>query len=159
MKEEEKKDDIQKLPKGAVMSQEVAEQELERWFDFRRVKERIRNNPDEGVGYDVTRQALIDGFMYGQLEFIQESGILKQKLFWPVENEDGEVVLKELLWKPRIREKDLANPMKNVKQSDTNGRMKAYISAYTGENKGVLGMMDLADDYGLATSINTYFLL
>jgi len=147
------------LPKGAVMAKEVAEKELEAWFDYRRVKEKVRNNPDENLGYDVTREALVDGFMYGFLRFDSETGVLIQSLEWPVENESKEVILKELNWKPRIKERELTEPMKGVKATDTNGRMKAYISAYTGVVKTKLGALDLASDYALAQSINTYFLL
>lgn len=146
------------LPKGAVMSKEVAEKELEKWFDHRKVKEKVRNNPDETLGYDVIREALIDGFMYGQLIFDKESGILIQKLLWPVEKESGEILISELNWKPRIKERDLTEPMKGIKSTDSTGRMKAYISAYTGVNRIHLGSMDLADDFSLAQSINTYFL-
>lgn len=148
------------LEKGAVMTVSLAEKELEKWFDYRKVKERLRNNPDESLGYDVTRQALIDGFVFGHLVFNPENGILTQKLEWPIEKGDSkEVVVKELNWKPRIKERDLTEPMKGIKATDSSGRMKAYISAYTGVDRNQLGSLDLASDYSLAQMINTYFLL
>lgn len=151
--------ETKELPKGAVMAHEVAEKELEKWFDYRRVKEAVRNNADETIGYDVNREKLIEGFMYGQLNFDEESGILSQVLDWPVEKESGEIILSELKWKPRIKERDLTEPMKGVKTNDSNGRIKAFVSAYTSTDRIILGSLEHATDYNLAQSIVTYFLL
>lgn len=145
------------LPKGAVMSEKLATLELEKWFDFRKVKEGSRRNIDEELEVDIMAKKMIEGFMYGQLRFVDD-GVLTQFLDWPVETESKSVSIKELNWKPRFRESDLTAPMKGVKNNDTSGRMKAYMSAITGVNKINIGNLDYSD-YALSQTIVSYFLL
>ena len=140
-----------------VIGKDVAIKSLNDWHDYRRIKEGQRISLDPETGKDVTREKLIEAFEYGILIFEEKTGVLIQKLEWPVKTESGEIKLQELKWKPRIQERDLNEPMKGVSPKDTFGMMKAYISAATGVNKGFLGSMDLSD-YSLSQSINNYFL-
>lgn len=140
-----------------IMAKEVAEKEVEKWFDYRRVKDSARFSPDENTGKDILREKLIESFMYGELIFDDKTGVLKQILIEPVKKESGEIVLKELNFKPRIKRSALNEPMKSVKTNDTDGRLRAWISAITGANKAYLGSMDTSD-YSTAEAIVTYFL-
>jgi hypothetical protein len=144
------------LPKGAMMSEDVAKAELEKWFDYRKMKENSRVNTDEELGRDVMADKMVEGFMYGSLVF--EDGNLKQILDFPIETESKSVKVEDLVWKPRFKERELSDPMKGVKASDSSGRMKAYISAITGVQKGIIGAMDYSD-YALSQTIVSYFLL
>lgn len=149
----------EELPKGAIMAYEVAEKELEKWFDFRKVKDAVRDSPDDTLGYDPNRRTLIEGFMFGMLKINSDNGILTQTLEWPPEKEKGGVLFSEMNWKPRIKERDLTEPMKGVKPKDSSGRIKAHISAFTSIDKNWIGSLDYSSDYSLAQSIVTYFLL
>jgi len=144
------------LPKGAIMSEEVAALELERWFDFRKVKDKARNNKDED-GKDVMREKMIEGFMYGLLTFFPENGHLIQKLEFKIENESKSFSISELDWKPRFQKKDLTACLVGIKTKDTDGRMDAYIAAITGIDRLKLGSMDFSD-YSLSQAIVSYFL-
>lgn len=146
------------LPKGAVMAEALAEAELERWFDHRKVKEKARHNIDEDLNKDVMREKMIEGFMYGLLEYNPESGKLHQVLEFPIESEGKSQIINELVWKPRFRETELTIPMRGVKTNDQSGRMKAYMSAITGVDRIKLGALDYSD-YSLAQTIVSYFLL
>lgn len=139
------------------LSEELAKIELEKWFDFRRMKDKSRSNIDEDLGRDVMADKMVEGFMYGQLEF-REDGILVQHLDFPIENESKTISIKELNWKPRFRESELNDPMKGVKNNDSSARMKAYMQAITGVSKLHLGTMDFSD-YSLSQTIVSYFLL
>lgn len=146
-----------KLAKGAVMGADVAEKELEAWHDFRKIKPKHRVSINEDTGKDNVREKLIEAFEYGELEFNQETGILKQKLQFPVTKEGGEVLLSELNWRPRYKDRDTIAPMKGVKPNDNFGIIRAYVSAITNTDKSIISSMDGAD-MGLAQSINNYFL-
>jgi hypothetical protein len=147
----------EELPKGAVMSEDVAKAELEKWFDHRKMKEKARANVDDELGRDVMADKLVEGFMYGLLT-LSEDGYLTQKLDFVIETESKSVKVSELVWKPRFKERELAEPMKGVKANDSTGRMKAYIAAITGVQKALLGSMDYSD-YSLSQTIVSYFLL
>lgn len=151
------KKEEEQLPKGAVIVESVAKVELEKWFDFRKTKEKSRNNIDEDLGRDVMADKMIEGFMYGNL-VLDDVGNLTQKLEFPLGTESKSVSLKQLIWKPRFRESELSEPLRGVKTNDSSGRMKAYMSAITGESKSLLGTLDYTD-YGLSQTIVSYFLL
>lgn len=148
----------EELPKGAVISEDIAKIELEKWFDCRKTKEKARINIDEDLGRDVMADKLVEGFMYGLLILDAENGNLTQKLDFPVGTESKSVSIKELIWKPRFRESELNEPLKGVKTNDSSGRMKAYMSAITGAPKSLLGSLDYSD-YSLSQTIVSYFLL
>ena len=147
----------EELPKGAVIVESVAKAELEKWFDFRKTKDKARINIDEDIGRDVMADKLVEGFMYGNLVF-DNLGNLTQKLEFPLGTESKSTSLKDLIWKPRFRESELNEPLKGVKTNDSSGRMKAYMSAITGVSKPLLGSLDYSD-YSLSQTIVSYFLL
>jgi len=154
MKTETKNND---LPKGAIMAMEVAEKEIETWFDYRKTKETARDVINEDIGYDYSRRTIVEGFMYGMLTFDKTIGVLTQKLEYPLSNESGDFGLKELKFQPRLKRNALIEPMRGVKASNSEGKVEAWISAATGTTKSLLGKMDVSD-YGLAEIIITYFL-
>lgn len=147
----------EKLPNGAVMTAEQAEIEVNKWFDFRKVKPKARDNYNEEVGKDALLEKMIEGFEYGLLIFDPEKGYLKQKLEFPYQSENGGVKISELDWKPRFREKELAEPLKGVKPNDREGRMKAHVAAITGIDRSFIGSLDYSD-WSLSSTIVSYFL-
>lgn len=152
-----KKKEEEQLPKGAVIVESVAKAELEKWFDFRKTKDKARINIDEDLGRDVMADKMVEGFVYGNL-VLDDLGSLTQKLEFPLGTESKSASLKQLIWKPRFKESELNEPLKGVKTNDNSGRMKAYMSAITGESKSLLGSLDYSD-YGLSQTIVSYFLL
>lgn len=145
------------LPKGVVMTAEQAEKEVNDWFDYRRIKPGARDNYNEEVGKDALLEKLVEGFEYGLLIFNPENGHLIQKLEFPYQSEKGGVSVKQLDWKPRFREKELANPLKGVKPNDREGRMKAHVAAITGIDMQLIGSLDYSD-WSLSSTIVSYFL-
>ena len=47
--------------------------------------------------------------------------------------------------------------MKGIKNNDSDGRLRAWMSAITGVNKSLLNLLD-TNDYSVAEAIVTYFL-
>lgn len=141
--------------KEPIIAEEVAENELESWFDFRKTKPNQRNNPNALTGVDISRKKLIESIMYGVISFDPKTGELTQKLVWPLKKDDAPY-LSELKYKPRLTRLDVMNAGKGLKATDVEGKQAAYLAAATGTSIGVLNKMD-EDDRGIADTIAGYF--
>lgn len=127
---------------------EVAAQEIDKWLDLKSVPNRKRENNAEHV------EALVDAVANGKL-IMEPDGFITLKLSHPTgEKGDG---VKELKFKPRIKVSTLGAQLQGLKAGDAIGIMVGYISAITGEAKGVIKDLDLVD-YDLAQSIAIFFI-
>lgn len=127
-----------------VVTREVAERELNGWLEFRRVSDRRRENFEEQV------ETLIDAICSGIVTITSDNEIL-MKLQYPSD------LCKELKFKSRLTVRDLRTRLANVKASDGDARIEAYLIALTGTTQGAIGLMDTAD-YSLASSVVVFFL-
>jgi hypothetical protein len=140
-----------------VISQDVAELEIEKWFDYRRTRPDLRNKPNSITGVDLSREALVNSMMYGLLSYNESSGELIQILSFPLKRESGEIELSQLVYKPRLTRLEVINASRGIKATDIEGKQAAYLSATTGVAIGKLNKLD-ESDRGLADTIAGYFL-
>lgn len=144
--------------KDPAISRDVAEKELESWFDYRKVRPDLRDKPNSITGEDTSKEAMINGIMYKQLSFDNKEGNLIQTLSFPVTKKDsGDIVLDKLIFKPRLTRLDVLNAGKGLKPNDFDGKQASYLSAATDIGIGTLNKMD-ESDRGLSDIITGYFL-
>lgn len=130
----------------SVMTKELAEKEVNLWFDFKRIKTRKREENGGSI------ESLIDGFMSGSLTIDPDTAEISLKLSFPL----GSNNIEKLVFKPRLKVREAHKHLKNVSASDVDGRILAYVSALTDQNSGVVKEMD-TEDYSLAQSIAIFF--
>lgn len=133
-----------------TVTREIAEQEVSKWLDIKRVKSKKRDDMSDSI------EALIDCFEDGTLR-LNDEGELIQSLIFPITNPDGEVTVKELTYAPRVKVRSINNAMKNVKTGDYRGMVCGYIVALTGKVKGIIDSLD-EDDYRVGQTISMFFL-
>lgn len=131
--------------KAKKLSREVAEQEVNAWLDFKKVRDRKRESSEDSI------ESLVYGFMDGDLVMDSESKEITLKLQFPIGGS-----INELKFKPRLRLNDVHSHLKNVKSSDVDGRILAYVCALTGQNSGIISNMD-SEDYSIAQSLAVFF--
>lgn len=129
---------------------EVAKKDFEKWLDFKKIRERKReDNADFG-------EKIIDGIVSGDI-IVKDDCKLNVKLRFPLLDENKKPVHEVLIFKPRIQVWELNKKLKGVKADDGDGRIAAYIAALTEINKGLVEKMD-TEDSSLCQSIVMYFL-
>lgn len=141
----------------SIISEDAAIAEIESWFEYRKVRQDLRNKPNAITGVDTSREALVNSVMYGVISVNTENGELTQKLNFPVTKEGGEVVFSELIFKPRLTRLEILNAGKGLKPTDFEGKQASYLAAATGTSIGLLNKMD-ESDRGLSDVIAGYFL-
>ena len=138
--------------KKAKVSLSQAREEVESWLDYKKIRDSQREENQDNI------EALVEWISEGVLSYDQSSGVFTHRLQFPLKNdgEGGGNFLEELTYKPRIRVKDTKPHMKGVKSSDADGRVMAYLSAITNQNRSILENLDYSD-YSIATNIVVFF--
>lgn len=129
---------------GSKVSREIAEQEVTKWMDSKRMKSKKRESNAESV------ENLVDAISDGYLALDEETNVFTLKLSFPI---DG---VTDLKFKPRLTVAEAHKRLERVKPTDVDARIMAYICALTGQNSGVIGALD-TDDYGICQSIAVFF--
>lgn len=130
-----------KLPK------DVAEQEVIKWLDYKKVTESRREEKAEQI------KALTNAISDGQV-ILNEDYTLQQVLL----SEVGlEVKIKELKYKARLSGAQIQAHLQGVKPNDIDGRLYGYIAALTSQPKEIIRNLDTEDLY-VAQTIAFFFL-
>jgi len=132
------------------LSYDQAQKEISEWLGFKHISERKRKDNED------QEEVLIDNMTQGLLS-VNDDKSLRYKLKEPLKSEDGDVLMEEINFKPRIRVSELNKRLKGIKANDIEGRMLAYIAAITGENTGKIGQL-YTEDYEVCSAIVNYFL-
>lgn len=127
------------------VSKEVATEEVNKWLDYKKVKEKKR------VAYKDAIESLADAISEGAL-VLNEDFSLTQTLDFPV---GADKQFKSLDYKPRIDVSTIQKYMNGVTGGD--GRILATIAALSGQAKEVVAKMD-TEDYSVASSVAIFFL-
>jgi len=130
-----------------VVTREQATLEVNSWLDKKKVYESTRESQKDSI------DLLIEAMVNGDLKLDPDFNFIHKLLVPEVLN--GEVA--ELKYKLRLNDKMLKPCMNGVKSNDADGRLTAYISALTGQVKGILEGLDTADKK-IALSIAVFFL-
>ena len=134
----------------AIVNKKMAQDEVSKWLDIRRTKEGKREDMADSIED-------LEGYFEEGILTLSEDGKLTQKLEDPLKNAEGTVTLKELVFVPRIRLKDVNSNMSGVKSTDGDGRLLGYASALTGVNRRIIENIDY-DDWKISQTIITFFL-
>jgi len=130
------------------VSLEIAQKDISSWLDSKRVSEKKRKDNERVV------DTLVSAVMEGNLVWDEEQKLLKQRLQWPVgENEE----LKHIDFKQRITQGDISARLRNAKSDDAFAVMGVYISAITGQPIAILDKLD-SSDYSIAQSVAVFFM-
>lgn len=130
------------------VSPEVAEKEVNKWLDHKKVDENKRASNSDNIA--ALKLAIEEGY----LTYDSKENIFVQKLKFPIG--DGESI-KEFKYKSRLKMSEVQTRTKNVKASDAFGMVTAYICALTGQNSGLVSELD-TEDHRVAQSIAVFFL-
>jgi len=128
-------------------TKEVAEQEVNKWLDYRDV------TPGQRETFKDSIKLLVEGVEKGVLS-IDGEFLIKQKLKFKI----GEKVpVTELEFKPRIRVGTIHGKSKEFESTDATGNLFGIITALTGQAIGIVKDMDQAD-YKYARAIAVFFM-
>jgi hypothetical protein len=133
-----------------TISQDVASKEIQRWLDAKKVSASKRTAMADSI------DALVNAVQDGNLIVSDDGTELTQILNYEVGSENP---LKQLKFKLRISVDELHKRMvgSQVKSTDTDGRLRAYASALTGQSYVNIGNLD-SSDYSITTTVVTFFL-
>lgn len=126
------------------VSREVAEKDVERWLDFKRVKELKREKNKEAI------ESIIECIMDGTL-VIDDECVITHNLLFPLGNDEN---IKELKYAPRLTVGRISEYTKNAKTNDE--RVRGYISALSGVSNGLLSNME-TEDYSVVGNVVIFF--
>ncbi|MBL4810410.1 MAG: hypothetical protein JKY43_10195 [Phycisphaerales bacterium] len=131
-----------------VVSIDVAQSEINKWLDYKKVNEGKRESNSNTI------ESLVSAVQVGKLRFDDTKKTLVQTLDFPLgKNQD----IKDLEYQSRIGVGKIHRHLKGLKSDDADGRLLAYVSALTNQPKGIIGEMD-TEDYTVGQSIAIFFL-
>jgi hypothetical protein len=131
------------------VSFDVAAAEVGKWLEAKEITERKQERFKEAI------EIMIEGVEYGRLAFDFDSMKITQHLSVPVTDADGNSVLKELVYKPRLTVAELQS--KTKAETDGSSRLVTVTAALTGQPLGMIGKLDTSDN-SYAQSISVFFL-
>ena len=138
------------IPQTEKVTRKVAESEVNKWLDHKKVKDKKRENLQDQI--DVMVDAIIDGSLVLDQDFK-----FTHTLSFPIKNANGEITVKSLTYKPRLSVKEINSRMKGVKANDADARVVGYIAALTDQPAAVLTSLD-TEDNSLSQAFATFFL-
>jgi len=132
-----------------VVSLDVAQAEVEKWLDYKKVSQGKRDKQKAQI------EVLVDAVCDGTL-------VLKEDLTWvhnlkfPVTLADKEE-LKTLSYKPRISQGEAHMHLQRFKADDVDGRVLAYVLALTKTPQDFIKRLD-TEDSSIAQGIAIFFI-
>lgn len=132
------------------ITEEVARREVGKWLDYKKVKDKKRENLEAQI--DVIVDNIVDGTLV-----LDSDHKFTHTLSFPLTNAKGEVTLKSVTYKPRLTVKEINSKMSGIKASDADGRVIGYIAALTDQPSAIIANMD-TEDNSLAQAFATFFL-
>ena len=126
------------------VSREVAENEVNRWLDHKRVKESKRERNREAI------EGIVEAVMDGTFT-IDDECVITHKLSFGLGNDE---VIKELKYIPRLTVGRIGEYTKTAKTNDE--RVRGYIAALAGVANGIVATME-TEDYSVAGNVVIFF--
>lgn len=130
------------------VSREAAEAEVLKWLDFKKVKQRVRD--DMGDAIEALTCAIEDGDLILREDFFFELSLAN-----PIDS--GDSPIKNLVFKPRLRQFEIEDAMKGLDMKNGIQMMKGIASALTDQPRAVLGKT-YENDWGLIQNISVFFI-
>jgi len=129
------------------ISYEIAQQEVNKWLDARRVSVSKRESQEAAIS------SLIEAVMYGNI-VIDENNQITQTLTYPIGENDS---FTKLTYKTRITQGEVSTRISALKNSDSLSVISAYVSALTTQPLSLLQKLDTTD-YSLCQTIAVFFI-
>jgi hypothetical protein len=129
------------------VNRELAEQTVDKWLDYKRVK------PAKRESYKASIENITDAIEEGSLIFNEETHELEYTLDIPI----GESKIQVLKFRPRLTVGEINKRLKGVSPKEADARVVAYVSALTGQNSGVIELLD-TNDYDVCQAISVFFM-
>ena len=126
-----------------VLNRELAEKEVNKWLDSKKVRATVRRENKDNI------EAIIDGFEDGLLVLSEETNAIKQTLIFPTG------AIKEIIIQPRLKVSERIERLKNA-GNDADSRVVARLAALSGNMTEALKGMD-ADDLAVSRNITAFF--
>lgn len=133
-----------------VVSEEIAKKEVEKWMDFKNLKQRKRDERESEI------ETIVESICDGDLTLDKEFNFV-QKLRNPVKDVEGKVILSEFKFKPRLLLEEVEPFLMNVKSTNMIGMLAAYTSALTGVGAGLTKKID-TDENKTTQAVVMFFL-
>ncbi len=133
----------------ALVSKEVATKDIDRWLDYKKVRDSKREANKEYI--DSLVAAVCDGLLV-----VNDDLTITQTLLFPIEDKEGKDAFKTLEYKARLNVSLLHLHMNGIKPGDNDGRLLAHVAALTAKPKELIKKID-TEDYGIALSIAVFF--
>jgi len=134
------------MKKKEAIATSVARIEVEKWLDFKRVKDKHRESNSETIDH------LVESFEDGTLMLDDDHNIIMNLTFGVGEGEK----IESLKFKPRLKVGEIHNSMKGIKSTDADARVLSYIATLTDQPIGVIRQLD-TEDYRISSSVVVFF--
>lgn len=142
----------QTQPQGLkAVSMDVAQEEVNKWLDYKKVGDKQRESQQDMI--DLLQDAICEGL----LTLDPEKYFFHQTLKLPIQDDNGNDILSEIKYRPRINEHQLTPFLKGVKATDIKGMITAYVAALSSQNNGMIKRLD-TEDRRIADAIAIFFL-
>ena len=133
----------------AKINREVASKDVYGWLDSKKIMESTKESNEDSI------ELLIDAVVEGIVVIDDKTFLMTHNLQFPI-GEDKAV--KSLTYKNRINDFNLEPCMKGVKPTDSQGMMRAYIQALSGQSKSILKGLDQGTDKKISQAVVIFFL-
>lgn len=130
------------------VTKEIATKEVTAWLDYKRTKEAQRESLKGQI------DTLVEAVMFGDVSINPDTQVITHKLIVP---EATDKLYTELEYKPRISVGELQKASTNVKATDFDGKVVAYISALTGKGISHIQKLD-SEDFKIGQAIALFFM-
>lgn len=126
---------------------EVAEAEITKWLDKKKVLPKTRDKHKEHI------ETLTNAIEEGHLSFDEDSGEFIHKLLFSL----GEGAISELRYKCRINHNSMKPNLKGIDPTNVDDRLLALIATLTTQPRGIISALDSVDN-DIARSIAIFFI-
>jgi hypothetical protein len=136
-----------------VLTADKAMIEINKWLEFKDV------DAEDRVMYQANLKRMANAMVSGRLSLNADTMVFTQKLKFPLTDakDKSKVILAEISFQPRCAGGDLKRASQNVKSTDFDGKVLAYIAALTGESPGYIDKLD-SEDLKVGQSIAVFFM-
>lgn len=132
------------------ISEELALAEVQKWLDFKKVDEDAIDNVEK------QKKEIAKSISRGHL-ILKKDMSFEHILKFPILDDGGKPFREKLVYRPRLKLSEVERETDKVNMSNSFQLIRAYISALTGENSGIIKGLDTSDQK-IATSIAIFFL-
>lgn len=139
-----------------AVSKEVADKEVSKWLDFKKVSQKKREEKEEQIN------SISEHIQDGVLVYDENTGELIHKLNFEISpdaiNKNVDTVsFSEIKYSPRVKVDAIEKATNGIDAKNFTALIMAYVSAISGKPKKLIGQMD-SSDYKVAQDVAIFFM-